>query len=342
MKHQLLITLACLSFAMGACSNKDSYRAVTGGGGSGGGSGGDSNPSSEQVALDMLAKDNTFSQLNESEESQELKASIQGVQAEISPMQTENSTVPGMLTMQLTVLDRSSENCNQRDINVPPFREADLINGQVKVNGVGRVVCIDTSDCSDVLLYIESRGEQFSDGNLRQNVVTAITSVRLSKDENGVYRPAQNESDIFANPQSIEQSISQCLAQRKTVSAYQEYAQSRIEGQRQAGTAQTAPAVDSELAKIQQLTREIQNIEAQIRNNAPTVNNEMRARLTSLKSQRSDLIRQRQVRAYQEYSQSRREGQAAAQTGGTAGQTVVDPLADMEDGDTASRVEDRR
>ncbi len=318
MKHQLLITLACLSLAMGACSNKDSYRTASGNSGSGG-AGEGTGTSSEQVALDMLAKDNTFSQLSESEESQELKASIQGVEAE-----TENSTVPGMLSMQLTVLDRSSENCTPRPIDVPPFREADLINGQVKVNGVGRVVCLDTSDCSDVLLYIESRGEQFSDGNLRQNVVTAITSVRLSKDENGVYRPAQNESDIFANPQSIEQSISKCLAQKKTVSAYQEYAQSRIEGQRQAGT---APAVDADLAKIQQLTREIQNIEAQISNNAPTVNNEMRARLTALKSQRADLIRQRQVRAYQQYSQSRREGQAAAQTGGTTGQTVVDPLS---------------
>ncbi len=330
MKHQLLITLACLSLAMGACSNKDSYRAVTGGGGSGGGSGGDSNPSSEQVALDMLAKDDTFSQLSETEESQELKAGIQGVEAEVFQMKTENSTIPGMFSMQLTVLDRSSENCTKREINVPPFREADLINGQVKVNGVGRVVCIDTSDCSDVLLYIESRDEQFSDGNLRQNVVTAITSVRLSKDENGVYRPAQNESDIFANPQSIEQSISQCLAQRKTVSAYQEYAQSRIEGEKLA----------KETAQLQQLTRDIQAIEAQIRNNAPTVNNEMRARLTALKSQRSDLIRQRQVRAYK---QSRSEGQAAAQTGGTTGQTVVDPLADMEEGDAAaSRVEDRR
>ncbi len=327
MKHQLLITLACLSLAMGACSNKDSYRPVTGGGGSGGGSGGsgaDSSPSSEQVALEMLAKDNTFSQLSESEESQELKANTQGVQAEVFPMQTENTTVPGMLSMQLTVLDRSSENCTPRQINVPPFREADLINGQVKVNGVGRVVCLDTTDCNDVLLYIESRGEQFADGNLRQNVVTAITSVRLSKDENGVYRPAQNESDIFANPQTIEQSISQCLAQRKTMSAYQEYAQSRIEGQKQAAA---TVAVDADLTKIQQLTREIQNIEAQISNNAPTVNNEMRARLTSLKSQRSDLIRQRQVRAYQQYSQSRRDGQAAAQTGGTGTQTVVDPLS---------------
>jgi hypothetical protein len=334
MKQQLLITLACLSLAMGACSNKDSYRAVTGGGGSGGGSGGGGDTSAEQVALEMLAKDNTFSQLSETEESQELKASTQGVQANISQMQTENSTVPGMLSMQLMVLDSSSENCTPRPINVPPFREADLINGQVKVEGVGRVVCIDTSDCNDVLLYIESRGERFTDGNLRQNVVTAITSVRLSKGEDGVYRPAQNESDIFANAQSIEQSIKKC----KTVSAYQEYAQSRIEGQKPAAS---APAVDSELAKIQQLTREIQNIEAQIRNNAPTVNNEMRARLTALKSQRSELIRQRQVRAYQEYSQSRRDGQAAAQGGGTAGQTVVDPLADMEEGDTTSR-EDRR
>lgn len=338
MKQQLLITLACLSLAMGACSNKDSYRTASGSSGSGG-AGAGSETSSEQVALEMLAKDDTFSQLSGSEESQELKASTQGVQAEVFTMQTENSTVPGMLSMQLTVLDRSSENCTPRQINVPPFREADLINGEVKVNGVGRVVCIDTSDCSDVLLYIESRGEQFADGNLRQNVVTAITSVRLSKDENGVYRPAQNESDIFANPQTIEQSTSRCLAERKTVSAYQEYAQSRIEGQKQAGS---APAVDAELAKIQQLTREIQNIEAQIRNNAPTVNNEMRSRLTALKSQRADLIRQRQVRAYQQYSQSRREGQTAAQTGGTTGQTVVDPLSDFEDGDSASRVEDRR
>jgi hypothetical protein len=328
MKQQLLITLACLSLAMGACSNKDSYRTASGSGGSGG-AGEGTGSSSEQMALDMLAKDDTFSQLSETEESQELKASIQGVEVEVLPMQTENTTVPGMLNMQLTVLDRSSENCTKKEINVPPFREADLINGQVKVNGVGRVVCIDTSDCSDVLLYVESRGEQFSDGNLRQNVVTAITSVRLSKDENGVYRPAQNESDVFANPQTIEQSISKCLAQRKTVSAYQEYAQSRIEGQRQAGT---APVVDSDLAKIQQLTREIQNIEAQVSNNAPTVNNEMRARLTALKSQRADLIRQRQVRAYQQYSQSRREGQAAAQTGGTGTQTVVDPLSGTEFG----------
>ncbi len=313
MKKQLLITLACLSLTMGACSNKDSYRTASGSGGSGG-AGGGSESSSEQVALDMLAKDDTFSQLSETEESQELKAGTQGVQVETFTMGTENVTVPGMLSMQLTVLDRSSENCTPRQIQVPPFREADLINGQVKVNGVGRVVCIDTSDCSDVLLYIESRGEQFSDGNLRQNVVTAITSVRLSKDENGVYRPAQNESDVFANPQTIEQSISQCLAQRKTRSAYHEYAQSRIEGEK----------LVKETAQLQQLTRDIQTIEAQIKNNTPTVTNEMRARLTALKSQRSDLIRQRQVRAYK---QSRSEGQAAAQTGGTGTQTVVDPLS---------------
>ena len=100
--------------------------------------------------------------------------------------------------------------------------------------------------------------------------------------------------------------------------------ENEIEGQKQAAA---TVAVDADLTKIQQLTREIQNIEAQISNNAPTVNNEMRARLTSLKSQRSDLIRQRQVRAYQQYSQSRRDGQAAAQTGGTGTQTVVDPLS---------------
>jgi hypothetical protein len=335
MKQQLLITLACLSLAMGACSNKASYRAVTDRGGSEGGSGGSvgasegSETSSEQVALEMLAKDDTFSQLSETEESQELKESTQGVQAKLSQMETENSTVPGMLSMQLKVLDRSSENCTPRDINVPPFREADLINGQVKVKGVGRVVCIDTSDCNDVLLYIESRGEQFVDGNLRQNVVNAITAVRLIKDESGVYRPAQNESDIFANPQSIEQSISKCLAQRKTVSAYQEYARSRREGQKQAGA---APVVDANLAKIQQLTREIRNIEAQMSNNAPTVSSELRARLTALKSQRADLIRQRQNRAYREYGQSRRDGQATAQTGGTTGQTVVDPLSSSEFG----------
>lgn len=330
MKQQLLVTLACLSLAIGACSNKDSYRPVTGAGGpGGGGGGGDLNLSSEQMALEMLAKDDTFSQLSETEESQELKTNTQGVQAEVFSMQTENSTVPGMLSMQLTILDRNSENCTPRQISVPPFREADLVNGQVKVNGVGRVVCIDTNDCNDVLLILETRGEQFTDGNLRQNVVTAITSVRLSKDENGVFRPAQNESDVFANPQNIEQSIAQCLSQRKTISAYQEYAQSRIEGQRQAETAAgtAAPAVDAEQARLQQLTREIQNIEAQIRNNAPTVNNEMRARLTALKSERSDLIRQRQTRAY--------KASRAAQSGGTSGEQVVDPLADVEEQEAA-------
>lgn len=333
MKQQLMITLACISLAMAACSNKDSYRPVTGGSSGGTAGGGGEGPTSEEVAIEMLQSDETFSRLSGSEESLELKSSTQGVQAQFSPMQTENTTVPGMLSMQVAVLDRSSENCTPRQINVPPFREADLIAGQVKVNGVGRVVCIE-DDCNDVLLYIETTGDQFTDGNLRRGIVTAITSVRLSKDESGVYRPAQNESDVFSGARSIEESVRQCVAQRKTISAYQEYGQSRAEGQRQAGV---APAVDAQVARLQQLTKDIQNIEAQISNNAPTVTSELRARLVSLKAERSDLIRQRQTRAYQEYSQSRREGQASAQTGSTVTETVVDPLATTEEASTVRR-----
>jgi uncharacterized small protein (DUF1192 family) len=142
-------------------------------------------------------------------------------------------------------------------------------------------------------LNIEKKGESFVDGNLRQNITQAVAPIIFMRDENGVFKPAKTESDIFADAKSIDDSIQACLDRKAKASAYKEYADSRIAGQSQ--SAKTTQDVDA--LKVQKLTDQIISLEAQLKNNAPSVMNvnEVKARISQLKSERAKLMESAQV-----------------------------------------------
>lgn len=290
MKKQILITLAVVGLTISACSKKDSYRPVMGGNASGGTS--QASTSAEEKAIEILTTGSRYSSILDSESSETLKSNVDGVEFQQIQMNTENTTIH---KTQFTFLDKNSKDCNPKQVDVMAYSEQQLIDG-VDIKGIGRLQCLETSDCSSVMLTLEQKGESFVDGNLRQNITQAVAPIIFMRDENGVFKPAKTESDIFADAKSIDDSIQACLDRKAKASAYKEYADSRIAGQKQSTTQ------DAEAIKLQNLTKEIQSLEAQLKNNAPSVMNvnELKAKIAALKSERSELIRQRQTRLYKQ------------------------------------------
>ena len=272
-KQILIITLAVVGLTISACSNKDSYRSVKPGSASGGVS--ETSLSTEQKAIEMITTDSRYSSILNSEESEILKANVDGIEFQQIQSETENTTIN---KTQFTFLDKDSKDCNPTQVDVMAYSEQDLIAG-VKLKGIGELKCIETSDCSSVLLVLEKKGEAFVDGNLRQNITQGSAPIIFMRDENGVFKPAKTESDIFADAKSIDDSIQACLSRKakaeQNKNAYKEYADSRMTGQR-----------------IDKLTKEIASLEAQLKNNAPSVMNvnEIKAKISKLKSERAQLI----------------------------------------------------
>lgn len=287
MKKQILITLAVVGLTISACSKKDSYRPVTGGSASGGTS--QASQSAEQKAIEMLTTDSRYASILDSESSESLKSNVDGVEFEQIQSETENTTIN---KIQFTFLDKNSKDCNPKQIDVMAYSEQELISG-VDIKGIGRLQCLETSDCGTLILNIEKKGESFVDGNLRQNITQAVAPIIFMRDENSVFKPAKTESDIFADAKSIDDSIQACLARKAKVSAYKEYADSRMAGQSQ--SAKTTQDVDA--LKVQKLTDQIASLEAQLKNNAPSVVNvnEVKARISQLKSERAKLMESAQV-----------------------------------------------
>ncbi|MBY0385712.1 hypothetical protein K2X05_11200 [bacterium] len=291
MKKQILITLAVVGLTISACSKKDSYRPVTGGNGSGGPS--QVSQSTEEKAIEMLTTDQRYASILDSESSESLKSNVDGVEFQPIQSETENTTIN---KVQFTFLDKNSKDCTPKQIDVMAYSEQELISG-AKIKGVGELKCVEKSDCSSVMLTLEKKGEAFVDGNLRQNITTGAAPILFMRDEEGVFKPVKTESDIFADAKSIDDSIQACLERKaKITNTYKEYADSRIAGQNQS----SATSQDAEALKLQKMTKEIQSLEAQLKNNAPSNSNELKAKIAALKSQRSELIRQRQTRLYKE------------------------------------------
>ncbi len=325
--RKIVFAAALAGMTLSACADKDSYRS---------GKGGANNPetlTTEEKALAILEQDARFKSVNENEASGEMKESMTAAEVTEKLMQTENTDIA---VLQFTFVDNQ---CTPKQFQTQNFAKDALLKG-VKIKGTGRLQCIE-SDCKDLLLIVEKSGQQFVDGNMRQDIAQAAIAILLSQDENGVYKPVETQSDVFTKVSDVqsaqqkceekEEEKSQASAKPTTVSqntkdAYKTYAQTRVEAQK----------LDQENKRLAYLDKQISSFESQLRNNSPaaaTNGNEVRAKLAAYKAERAKLLERRQKQnleviknGHKEHAASRLSGQSAS-----GSVPVIDPTADTQD-----------
>jgi uncharacterized spore protein YtfJ len=202
MKKTLVMTVTLAGLGLAACAKKESYLAGKGAGGGGGGG----ELSMQQKAAEVLSQDKRFTSVSENALSEKLKNNISSKAFEIKRDEA-NSTI------ELSVLDKNSKNCVADTKTYEGF-DLDALRKGIKINGVGRVQCVESQgDCNDLLLIVEKSVDQFAGGSMPNTTLQASTAVFLSKDEAGVYKPVKTEDTIFANAMTLEEKMQECLAE---------------------------------------------------------------------------------------------------------------------------------
>ncbi len=309
MKKQVLITMTLVGMTLAACSKKDSYRAGKLDNDINGGLKGDSQTEAsiavEQKALEILEKDTSFMSVQDNQLSENLKDSINGIEVKQMVQETENTDIS---VTQFTILDKESKDCSPVQFNTQGYTQEALRKG-VKIKGKYRLQCIN-SDCNDLLLFSE---KYITAGPQSVEAIQASAVVRLSKDENGVYKPVQSESDVFAKVQSIDDAIQTCLTDKAT-KALPEAHGTNAES-RKASDAN----VDADKRRLYQVNQDIGKLQSQLKNSSNSLGRQaIQAEIDSLNAERVQLqksiqqkqkddVQARDVKARKEYAASRKE-----------------------------------
>lgn len=308
---QWIYTMAFVGTTFLACSPKDSYKAaqtalnhraslqineVA-------------EASVEEKALAVLQNDLRYSEDRLTVLSERMKTEYSGVSLLLNPENAQEWSV--------SILKAANSDCREQTVSMAVPQQVQVFQS---VPSLGRGMCLE-SGCEHILLLLEARRNVKLQETDRGSIQSGVAAVLLKRDDLGIHKPVQTQSEAFLSVNDVSAAIQLCEeSQRESVRTTEQMTarlrqvlhrlrEIRLELNDMRATPRMTAEVESLTHEMMSLEDEKIELQRELSRQAAA----RRAEGAVQEAAEIELQRQRIIDAYREYARTRSEAPPVAE-----------------------------